>query len=346
MGRAPRRSSNVVTMADVAARAGVSTMTVSNVINDTGRVSAATTEKVRAAIDALGYVPDPSAKRLASAGATRLGIIYKKSRSAFVSEVLISALDAASARGVQVLTVDCDEDDVQAIEAALTGLVRQGAQSLLLLPPFAERVTGRPIVAEIGVPFAAIGTGRALSDMITVRIDERAAAAAMTEFLIDHGHRRIGFVAGPSSHSGSIARQEGYEAALAAHGIAVDPAIVATGDYNFDSGLAAARILLERPDPPSAIFAANDEMAAAVAWVAHSLGLRLPQELAVAGFDDSPIATRVFPALSAIRQPVAAIATRAAERLIGAMRDSAADETDILFDFELVPRQSTDIRHL
>jgi LacI family transcriptional regulator len=333
-------------MAAVAARAGVSTMTVSNVINETGRVSPATDQRVRAAIAELGYIPDPAARRLASAQAARFGVIYKKSRSAFVSEALISALDAASARGVQMLTADCDEDDVDRIEKTLQGLVRQGARALLLLPPFAERVTGSTFVAKLGVPMAAIGTGRALDDMMTIRIDERLAAAAMTEYLIGQGHRRIGFIAGPPSHSGSIARREGYEAALRAHGIAIDPALVTAGDYNFESGLAAARLLLERADPPSAIFASNDEMAAAVAWVAHSLGLRLPQELAVAGFDDSPIAARVFPALSAIRQPVSDIAGRAAELLIAAMRDDSTEPSDTVVDFTLVPRKSTEFRRL
>jgi LacI family transcriptional regulator len=346
MPRASRRGAATVTMADVAARAGVSAMTVSNVINETGRVSDATTRKVRAAIDTLGYRPDPAARHLASAGASRLGVIYKKSRSAFISEALVSALDAASARGVQLLTLDCAEHDVAQIDAALRRLVQQGARSLLLMPPFAEQVAGRDIAASLGVPVAAIGTGRAFADMITVRIDERAAAATMTEFLIAQGHRRIGFVAGPASHSGAIARRAGFEQAMAAHGLAIDATLMTGGDYEFASGLAAGRLLLERPDPPSAIFASNDDMAAAIAWVAHSLGLRMPHELAVAGFDDSPIATRVFPALSAIRQPVGTIATQATERLIAAMRGNAPAARDLVVPFELVTRQSTDVPRL
>ncbi|HEU4961929.1 MAG TPA: LacI family DNA-binding transcriptional regulator [Sphingomonas sp.] len=328
-------------MAAVAVRAGVSAMTVSNVINDTGRVAEATRRRVRAAIDELGYMPDPAAKHLASAGATRMGVIYRRSRSEFVADALVSALDAVSARGVQLLVHDCAENDVAQIEAGLRTLVRQGARSLLLLPPFAELVSGRPIVTELGLPVAAIGTGRALIDMATVRIDDRAAACAMTELLLDQGHRRIGFISGPPSHSGAIARREGFTAALRGRGLAPDPALIAEGDYNFDSGLAAAATLLDRREKPTAIFASNDEMAAAVAWVAHSRGLTLPDDLAIAGFDDAPIATRVFPALTAIRQPVATIAARATELLIAAMREGAADSRDELVPFELVVRQST-----
>jgi LacI family transcriptional regulator len=316
-------------------------MTVSNVINDTGRVAEATRRRVRAAIAELGYTPDPAAKRLASAGATRMGVIYRRSRSEFVADALVSTLDAASARGVQLFVHDCGETDVAEIEAGLRTLVRQGAQSLLLLPPFAELVSGRPIVAELALPIAAIGTGRALGDMATVRIDDRAAARAMTDFLLDQGHRRIGFIAGPPSHSGAIARREGFALALHGRGLSPDPALIAGGDYNFDSGLAAAATLLDRRERPTAVFASNDEMAAAVAWIAHSRGLTLPQDLAIAGFDDAPIATRVFPALTAIRQPIATIAARATELLIGAMRAGAMPRHDVLVDFELVARQST-----
>lgn len=341
MTRPTRRRGHAVTMAAVAARAGVSAMTVSNVINDTGRVAEATRRRVRAAIEALGYTPDPAARHLASAGATRMGVIYHRSQSQFIADALVSALDTASARGVQLLVRDCGERDIAEIEAGLHALVRQGARSLLLLPPFAELVSGRPIVAELALPVAAIGTGRALGDMATVRIDDRAAARAMTDLLLDQGHRRIGFIAGPPSHSGAVARREGFVLALRGRGLAPDPALIAEGDYEFASGLVGAAALLDRPDRPSAIFASNDEMAAAVAWVAHSRGLVLPRDLAIAGFDDAPIATRVFPALTAIRQPVAAIAARAAELLIAAMRDGAPPPRDELVPFELIVRQST-----
>ncbi|MGN6374704.1 MAG: LacI family DNA-binding transcriptional regulator [Sphingomonas sp.] len=341
MARTSRRGSRAVTMADVAARAGVSTMTVSNVINETGRVSAATRRTVRAAIDALGYLPDTAARHLASAGATRLGMLYQHARSDYVSDALVAALDTASARGVQLIVRDCGEADAPAVEAEMLGLAQRGAQAILLLPPFAEMVTGRPAPSALGLPLAAIGTGGPLPDMSTVRIDEHAAAHAMTEALIARGHRRIGFIAGPPAHSSAMARREGHEAALRAHDLAVDPDLCVSGDYMFESGLAAARQLLDRPNRPTAIFAGNDEMAAAVTWVAHSMGLSVPEELAVAGFDDAPLATKVFPALSAVRQPVGTLARQATELLLEAIRTPDEPPRDELVPFELVMRQST-----
>ena len=346
MARPTRRRGRAVTMADVAARAGVSAMSVSNVINESGRMSDATRRRIRAAIDELGYTPDAAARRLAGGSATRLGVVFKRSHSEFVGETLVSALEVASAHGVQLLLHDCREDNAAAIESGIRALVERGAQSLLLLPPFAEIVAERAILGALNVPVAAVGTGRALPGMITVRIDERAAAAAMTALLIDRGHRRIGFIAGPPSHSGALARREGHEQALRDRAIPIHPELQASGDYNFNSGLGAARTLIDLPDRPTAIFASNDEMAAAVAWIAHSRGLTLPADLAIAGFDDAPIASRVFPALSAVRQPVSAMAAHATRLLIAEMRDAAADNAneapqDVVLPFELVERQST-----
>jgi len=332
-----------VTIRTVATRAGVSAMTVSNVITGNGRVGEATRRRVELAIGELDYQPNPAARGLASPRTSRLGIIYQRPTSAFVSAALVGALERTSASGVQLLVCDSDHVEQHGPEEAMRSLVERGAGALLLLPPFADAVSGTRILGELGVPVGAISTGRNLPDILTVRIDERAAAQALTRSLINLGHRRIGFISGPRAHSGSVARREGYERELQAAGLPVLADLLVESDYTFDSGLEAAMVLLGRTDPPSAIFAANDEMAAATAWTAHRLGVRVPDDLSLVGFDDTPLAERVFPPLTAVHQPIGDLARRATELLVEAMRrpDGRAAPRDVIVDHVVVERSST-----
>jgi LacI family transcriptional regulator len=317
-------------------------MTVSNVVNGTGKVGEATRRRVEAAIRETGYVPNTAARRLASPGSSRLGVLYTRPSSAFVSAALVGTVTGTSRDCVQLIARDCGDAGPEELATLMRALVAHGAAGLFLLPPFAEMASGRPIAAELGIPLATISTGSALPDILTVRIDEQAAAEAVTTLLLDRGHRRIGFVEGPASHSGSLARRRGFVAAMERRSIAISPDLVIAGDYDFASGMSAAERLLASPQRPTAIFACNDEMAAGVAWTAHRLGISIPDELAIAGFDDSPLAERVFPPLTAVHQPVAEMAERAAGLLSDAMRSSGPFRPDDeLFAFELIERGST-----
>ena len=330
-----------MTIQAVGDHAGVSAMTVSNVINGTGKVGAATRERVRAAVATLGYSPNMAARGLASADAIRIGLIYDEPQSPFVSAMLVGALNVTSARGMQLLIRRLTEHREEAAHVCARGLVRSGASAILLMPPFAEMLSGRAIVGELAVPLAAIGTGSALPDFLTVRIDDRAAACAATELLIRQGHRRIGFVAGPPGHSGSASRQAGYQAALRTHDIPIEPELQVPGTYLFDGGVTGGRQLLDLPIPPTAIFASNDDMAAGVISVARSRNVRIPDALAVVGFDDTPIARQVSPALTTIRQPITEMAERATDKLIAAVRNLTEAARDTLLDFTLVERATS-----
>jgi LacI family transcriptional regulator len=336
-----RRAGSGLTIRDVAALAGTSAMTVSNVVNGTGKVGEATRCRVEAAIRQTGYVPNAAARRLASPGSSRLAVLYTRPSSAFVSAALVGAVTGTSRSGVQLVAHDCGDADYDALGAAMEELVGSGVAGLLLLPPFAEMASRQSSAAGFGVPVAAISTGTALPGMLTVRIDEQAAAMAVLDLLLARGHRRIAFVKGPPSHSGSLERRRGFEAAMARHRLTVPEELVADGDYDFASGMHAAERLLGLADRPTAIFACNDEMAAGVAWTAHRLGVAIPHELAIAGFDDSPLAERVFPPLTAVRQPVARMAERATELLLEAMRGGTAPAHDEVVEFTLIERGST-----
>lgn len=326
MARTPRKSGLAVTMQAVADRAGVSAMTVSHVINGTKKLREETREAVLAAVEALGYVPNVAARALASAQSTRIGIVYRNAQNAFLSAMLVGTLNAAARLGAQVIIRKCDSFTLDDATQAVSSLLRSGANAILLAPPYSELLTGTPFCAGLKVPVAAIAHGGALPDMDSIGIDERAAARAMTDHLIAQGHRRIGFVTGPSSHSAAARRLEGYRGALADHGIAPDDSLIATGDFSFESGLVAAAMLIDRADRPEAIFASNDDMAAAVSLIAHQRGLAIPQDLAVAGFDDAPIAVKIWPPLTTVRQEIEAMAERATETIVARHRAGGAPD--------------------
>ncbi len=342
---ARRRGSSGVTIQAVAERAGTSTMTVSNFLNGTGKMGEATRARVREAIEALDYKPNPAARALASPGAARIGLVYVNPQNAFLSAMLVGALQAATTRGAQLMVQHGGEPDYEVLAEALRGLVRSGANALLLPPPYSELIMGRPIVEELGVPIAVVAAGRAMPGIVTVRVDDHGAARAMTDLLISLGHRRIGFIGGPKGHGATALRCEGYLDSLRVHGLPEAPELIDSGDFGFDSGLAAAKRLLDLPERPSAIFASSDDMAAAVLSVGHRRGLAIPDALAVAGFDDTPIAVKTWPALTTIRQPIAEMAERATLALIARLADGETDAEapDVRVDFKLVERASTGI---
>ncbi|MBT2243358.1 LacI family DNA-binding transcriptional regulator [Sphingobium sp. BHU LFT2] len=336
-----RRRENGVTIRAVAERAGVSAMTVSNVINGAGRASATTIATVQAAIAELGYVPNLAARRLAKARATTVGLIYSNRRTPFLDAVLVGSLRATNANGLQLILRDGDGVTLDEAERIAQELVRSGADALLLIPPFAEQLSGSAILPALGVPFAAIATGTPLSGISTVRIDNQAAMDALTRRVIADGHRRIAYVAGPDHYSVVAARLDGFYAALQDAGLRVDDSlIVEHSAFDHASGMAAAQALLARPDRPTAILCSSDDLAAGVIAQAGQMGLTLPHDLSVTGFDDTILASRVWPPLTVIRQPVEDMAFRATQCLIGALGKGGMRVSDEIFDHQLVQRAS------
>lgn len=341
MGR-PRQEENRLTIQAVARRAAVSAMTVSNVINRTGRVSDATRERVLAVITELGYVPNQSARRLVGSDVACVGLIYPGVESIFINAVLAAVAVVAAEKGVQ-LQIRSVEDAPSDEPTGIAGeMIQRGAQALLLMPPYAELLGEHADFLGLGVPTAAIATAKPLPHITTIRIDNRAASRAVTERLIASDRHNIAVLAGPQRHSDSVARLEGYRDALRAHGLPIDPLLCVEGDFTFASGLAAAEQLLDLSPRPDAIVAGNDDMAAAILWVAHQQGLKLPADLSVTGFDDTMIATRVWPPLTTVRQPIREMATEAMEWLARAVRhpEENSSPADIVLPFTVVERRS------
>ncbi|RZF63428.1 LacI family transcriptional regulator [Sphingomonas populi] len=339
-GRSSRRSSQAITMGMVAERAGVSPMTVSNIINNRKRVLESTRAAVMKAIDELGYVPNFAAQALASAASIRVGFLYHNIENAFLSALLVGALSGTTRKGAQLLIRPYETLDLDIIRNELKALIRSGANGILLGAPVCE------MLDELGrdafdVPLMAMAPGAEVVGVPSVMIDNVAAAREMTDHLLAMGHRRIAFIRASPEHLVRASRYEGYSDALAAAGIVIDPTLVVDGTMTFESGLAAAAILLNRTDRPSAIFASTDDMAAAVVSVAHRMGFRVPEDLSVVGFDDSPIAIKIWPTLTTVRQSGSAIAERATIELIERLRAPSIRSLDpIYLPHQLVHRGS------
>ncbi|TCM22099.1 LacI family transcriptional regulator [Novosphingobium sp. PhB165] len=316
-------------------------MTVSNVINGAGRASAATVATVQAAIAELGYVPNLAARRLAKARATTVGLLYSNRRTPFLDAVLVGTLRATNAHGLQLILRDGDGDTRDEAERMAQDLVRSGADALLLIPPFAEQLSGSGILSALGVPLAAIATGTAMPDITTVRIDNRAAMQSITRQVIASGHRRIAYVAGPDPYSVVAARLGGFRAALHEAGLSEEAdLIVQHGEFDYASGMAAAQTLLSRQDRPTATICSSDDLAAGVVAQANHMGLQLPGDLTVTGFDDTILASRIWPPLTVVRQPVEDMAFRATQCLIAALGKAEVGVSDEIFDHDIVQRAS------
>ena len=330
------------TISDVAQRAGVSQMTVSRVINNEGNVRASTRETVNEAIAALRYAPNPAARSLAGAGQCRIGLLYSNPSAGFLSEFLVGSLDQASRADVQLIVEKCEIGDHE-IEVT-ERLVENGIDGVILPPPLCESAGVLAVLREAGVPTVAVATGVPGSEVMAVSIDDRQAAFDMTEHLLTLGHRRIGFVEGDHNLTATERRLDGYRAALAARDIPYDDALVAPGLFTYKSGLDAADRLLAQEHRPTAIFASNDDMAAAVVAVAHRRGLDVPGDLTVCGFDDTTLSTAIWPELTTIHQPIADMSREAISMVVAAIRRTArsgeAGDSHRLLDFTLVRRQS------
>jgi LacI family transcriptional regulator len=337
-----RKQRSAPTISDVARRAGVSPMTVSRVINAEESVRPATRDRVNAAIEALNYAPNPAARTLAGADQIRVGLLYSNPSAAYLSEFLVGSLDQASRRNLQLVVEKCDPGDHA--EDSARRLIGAGIDGVILPPPLCDSAPVIEALAAARTPAVAVATGRIAESVSAVSIDDYHAAHAMTAHIISLGHQRIGFIIGNPNQDASARRLDGYRDALKEAGLPVDEALIEQGLFTYRSGLDAAELLLDREDPPSAIFASNDDMAAAAVAVAHRRGLDVPGDITVCGFDDTALATTIWPELTTIRQPIAEMSRAAVDLLVEEIRRRRTGREDrhqrMLLDFELIRRQS------
>ncbi|WP_300974943.1 LacI family DNA-binding transcriptional regulator [Sphingomonas sp. LHG3406-1] len=343
MSKASRRGRGNVTIEDVAREAGVSTMTVSRVINKGKNVREETRDNVLQAIEKLRYSPNTAARSLAAGQATRIGLFYSNPSAAYLSQFLVGSLQTARSAGCHLMLEPCESENPALQREAAQQFIDAGVEGVILPPPVSESTTILEELRKAEIPVVTVAMGR-VHNPLNVRMDDYAAAVQLTQYLIDLGHRRLGHITGAPGHIATSERERGFRDVARQAGIADDQLSIEPGEFTFRSGLDAADALLSLPEPPTAIFASNDDMAAAVVSVAHRRGLQVPDDLSVVGFDDTSLATSVWPELTTIRQPVSAMAGAALEMLLGALRFQSRGEDagsiDRVLDHELIIRGS------
>jgi LacI family transcriptional regulator len=315
-------------------------MTVSRVINGHKYVSDETREKVFRAIKDLEFSPNAAARNIH--GGARIALIYTNPASSNLANFLMGAFRQGAIGGCQLHAEHATlPDHGEALKKLITG----GFDAVILPPPLCDSDAVFGLMESKGVQALSFATAQLRPDRSAVIVNDFDGARTMTQHLLALGHRDIAFVQGDPAHSPAVRREAGFRQSMAEAGLQVRPDRIAPGYFTYRSGLQAARQLLESHDRPTAVFAANDDMAAAVAAVAHGMGLSIPGDLSIAGFDDTPVATTVWPELTTIRQPIADMASAAVEIMTDAVRRVRLGEKPEpqhrLMPLSLVERAST-----
>jgi LacI family transcriptional regulator len=304
------------TINDIARLAGVSKKTVSRVINHSPLVREDTRTRVLELMQAQGYVPDPQARGLAFRRSFLIGMVYDNPNAQYIVNVQNGALDSLRGSGFELVVHPCDRKSADFIAGVRHFVQQQKLHGVILLPPVSENQELAAALAGTGCRFVRIASVELdqAERMIVTR--DREASAEVADYLESLGHRRIGLITGPMNYRSAHERRDGFVDALARRGITLAPGQVEEGGYTFESGVACAERLLSQPDRPTAVFACNDEMAAGAYKAAFRIGLRVPEQVSIVGFDDSALASRLWPPLTTVRLPIREMGRAAAARLI------------------------------
>lgn len=331
------------TMEAVARIAGVSTMTVSRVLSGKGYVGQETRRKVEETVRKTGYIPNFSARSLASAEAPFIGLAYLNPSGGYLGEFLIGALSAARGAGLHVILEACSFEPRDWADELSSFAKQSQLRGLILPPPLCDDESVLEAASMLDIPTVRVSPSRHEPGFASIRIDEYRAAFEMTTKLIKMGHRDIGFVKGPDNQEAAKQRHAGFVDAMQQAGVAIVRRWVGNGDFSPGPASDFGRRILSRKERPSAIFASNDDMAAGIYTAAHQAGLRIPDDISIVGFDDQPIAKSLWPGLTTVHQPIAAMAGRAVELIAASSKnDPASTEAarDIIFPYEIMSRGS------
>ncbi|MGV3512201.1 MAG: LacI family DNA-binding transcriptional regulator [Novosphingobium sp.] len=320
------------TIADVAAKAGVSIKTVSKVLNGASTVRPRLKQRIMDAMKDLDYRPALAARQLASGKSYIVALLMPFAEGSYYTRIILAMTRACAKRGYHAIIETLDFDSDLPSEAVLR--LSCNPDAIVVAPPFSNNLQLLEKLNSLGVPFvriAANGEGPGYR----IAVAGRAAARDMTAHLISQGHKRIAMLAPPGEHFPADDRRLGYLDALADAGIAIDPQLVVRTKFGFPSGAIAVQRLLALADRPTAIFAGNDLTALGAMAKAQELGYRIPQDLAIAGFDNSADSRTSFPALTSVHQPVEEVVNAAVDVALG------KEIENYEFPFRLVVRGST-----
>lgn len=333
------------TIKEVAELARVSQMTVSRVLNDQGAVKDTTRKRVQAAMRELNYRPNIMARNLAGRAGLFIGLIYRNPSYGYLSEFLLGALNSCRELGhyliVEEPLVDDNMVDLDLIEKRF---LDTSIQALIVVPPLSDDPKLIDTLERTGIPFVCVSPKLGGYTGPSVRMDDKDAARDMTEYLLSMGHQRIALIKGPADHMSSELRLAGFRESMATHSTEIDKSLIISGDFTYVSGMQSAGNLLALDNPPTAIFACNDDMAAGAIAAAHQAGMQVPHDVSVVGFDDTANASSMWPPLTTVRQPIREMASSAIKILgrtvgKGAPVPTGEPQSQTL-DYELIVRKS------
>ena len=310
------RAGKKPTINDIARMAGVSKKTVSRVINDGPFVQKETRERVQAIIEETGYVPDPQARGLSLRHSFLIGLIYDNPNSQYVVNMQQGLLDAMRGSGFELVVHPCDRSSPTYLSDMRAFVERQKLYGVVIVPAVAEDDRVALLMDEIGCEYVRIASVQLDTPERMIVSHDRLGGEQAAQHLVDLGHKDVAFISGPVAFRSAHERRAGFVSVLTEHGIALPPKRIYEGAYTFESGIAAGDVLLALNQRPTAIFAANDEMAAGVLQAARNHRLRVPEDLSIVGYDDFKIALVVFPQLTTVHAPTREIARMAGEKLL------------------------------
>lgn len=335
------RKTKSATMVDVANDAGVSLKTVSRVLNKEEYVSEAARDVVLASASKLGYKLNQAARTLRSGTAQILAILVDNPSRSYLENIHFGALKKCQQLSMQLILDECPNgvDDIKRLMHNIS------PAAYIVTPPLCDDPKVIKFLDDNECTYVLISPDDLKSAPLSVRMDDEKAALEITEYLINLGHERIGFIKGHPEHSASTKRLNGYNKAHDIHNLDIDSNLITQGYFDYASGLICAEELLNLEHRPTAIFASNDDMAAAVIAAAYKRNITITRDLSVVGFDDTPIASIISPQLTTIRQPISELAAKAVELLSENINHSYSNQSNdnfITLDYSLIERDTVD----
>jgi LacI family transcriptional regulator len=304
------------TINEIARLAGVSKKTVSRVINRSPLVRENTRLKVETLMRDVAYVPNPMARALAFQRSFLIGMVYDNPNTEYIVNMQNGALDSLRDTGYELVVHPCDSKNADYIEGVRRFILQHKLYGVLLVPRVSEDQELVDMLIENDCRYARIAAISLDEDSKMITTNDRKGAIEVAKYLESLGHKHIAMITGPQRYLSTRERGGGFLETLANRGLKVPTEFILEGGYTFESGVACAERLLTLNPRPTAIFALNDEMAAGVYKAAHKIGLSVPEDVSVVGFDDSPIASRLWPSLSTVRLPIRDMGLYAAAMLL------------------------------
>ncbi len=335
------------TINDVAKLSGVSIKTVSRVMNNEPSVRQLTREKVQSAVKELNYQPNLAARNLAGTKSYTVAYVYDNPNAYYVIDMQEGILAACREQGFELLINPCDSQQENITDDIINTIKHARVAGLVLTPPFSENPNFVKRITDLDINVVRIMSGDTAPDELSpcVMVNDRDAAQTITQHLIDLGHSKIAFIAGEAEHMSTIERYKGYRRALKANDIDFNKNLLIEGEYSFESGVNGAKQLMSlensADDRPSAIFSCNDEIAAGALFAARLMNINIPEQLSIAGFENSPFSRQTWPKLTTANQPNKEIAKNAASLLISQVRKQKSNNETCQYVPQLVVRDST-----